>query len=121
MIDEELKEIIKQNQQTLESLDERVSKIQSKMRWQTVGNVIKTIFILGPVIIGIIYLSPYVKKYMKDLEPALQMLKLSPENSILNVVNPQSNDTEEAMGPSQMMDNFCDPAIRAQMVTQICK
>lgn len=116
MLDQEVKEIIIQNQETLESLDERVSKIQSKMRWQTVGNVIKTIFILGPVIIGIIYLSPYVKKYIKVFEPVLETLRLSPENSVIDIVNPGS-----PMNEVEAIQQLCDPRTQEQVLDQLCK
>lgn len=117
MIEPEIKEIIKQNQETLESLDERISKIQSKMKWQTIGNAIKTVFILGPVIIGIIYLSPYVKQYLSYLEPALRALRLTPDNSVLEIVNPEANGT---VTEEQVIQKICDPATREQIVEQIC-
>lgn len=116
MMDQEIKEIIKQNQETLESLDERVSKIQSKMRWQTVGNVIKTIFILGPVIIGIIYLSPYVKKYIKVFEPVLETLRLSPENSIIDLGN-----TSGPVNEIDAIQQLCDPRSQQQVLEKLCK
>lgn len=117
MLEPEIKEIIKQNQETLESLDERVSKIQSKMRWQTVGNVIKTIFILGPVIVGIIYLSPYVKQYVGYLEPALKALKLTPENSIIEIKNPNG---DRVISTDDAIQKICDPKTRDIVIEQIC-
>lgn len=117
MIEPEIEEIIKQNQETLESLDERVSKIQSKLKWQTVGNVIKTIFILGPVIIGIIYLSPYVKRYVKVFEPVLRTLKLTPENSIINMVNPEDGTINQ----EQAIEQLCNPETRAAVIEQLCQ
>lgn len=119
MIDPELKEIILQNQQTLESLDERVSKIQGKMRWQTIGNIIKTIFILGPVIVGIIYLSPYVKKYFKIFEPVLETLRLTPENSVITI--PGTVNEGVQVNQDAILNNFCDPTVRQQYVEQLCK
>jgi len=56
MLDEELKQLVLKNQKILESLEEKVSKIQRKMLWSTIGNILKIVLIAGPIIVGIIYL-----------------------------------------------------------------
>jgi len=76
----------------------------------------KVILILGPIIIGIIYLSPVVKKYFKILEPVFQALRISPENSLniksINNLIPVNN---------KGLAEICDPNTREELIKQFCQ
>ena len=72
-MDDELKQMIQQNQETLLDLEKRVQKIQNKMMWNTIGSVLKIILIIAPLIWGAIYLSPILKEYTAAFGPLLDV------------------------------------------------
>ena len=118
-MEEELKKIIKDNQEKLENIEEKVKKIHKKLFWSSIAGYLKALLILGPIIIGIIYLSPVVKKYFKTLEPVFQALRISPESTNLDFDNinnffSQENDTE-------IINSICNPDIREEVIKQICQ
>lgn len=69
MLDEEIKQIVLQNQATLE-------KINKKLKWQTIGGILKAIFIIGPIVLGIIWLLPFFQKYFPEVKNALDTIRL---------------------------------------------
>jgi len=83
MINEELKALISKNQEALQGIEARVIKIQRKLMWHTVGGVLKVILIAGPIILGIIYVLPFVRDYFSTLEPLFNFFKLGGFNEAL--------------------------------------
>jgi len=122
MIDEELKRLIQKNQETLEDLEKRVKGIQKKLLWYVIGNLIKTILIVGPIIIGFIYLSPIVKEYLSGLQPMFEMLQLGPLvlQDVFANFNPQANVNNGAIN-NETLEFLCDPVQRDAVIQSICK
>ena len=120
-MDEELKQIIKQNQQLLQGLNKKVKKIEKKLHWQAVGSFLKIVLILAPIIFGVIYLSPYVKQYVGYFKPLLETLNLAPGNSILQMGNKEPVDNQADLDTDDIIQSFCDEEIREYMIQQYCK
>lgn len=119
MIDPESKKILEKNQALLTELEKRVEKIQKRMMWGTIFGTLKVVFLVAPIVFGIIYISPYVSGYFKALKPVFQALQLTPYKAVLegNVNQDEaSNDASQ-----QIIDSFCDPEVREVMVEQYCK
>ena len=117
-MDEEIKKIIEDNKEKLDRIDERVKKIHKKLIWHSVAGYIKAVLILGPIIIGIIYLSPLVKKYFKVLEPIFQTLHLSPENNNFNldVVNNLFDKKDD-----DIYKEICNKELKEEIIKQVCE
>jgi len=107
MLDEELKQLVLKNQKILESLEEKVSKIQRKMLWSTIGNILKIVLIAGPIIVGIIYLLPFVREYFDNLGPLL--FKFSSDSFGSDLLNE----------PSRAVDTLNSDELRA-LIQQYC-
>ncbi len=118
-MDEETKQLIKQNQELLQKLEKRVKKIQSKMMWQTVGSYLKVLFIVGPIVLGVIYLTPFVQRYMPAMKNSLELFENIPSNLLgggdqdLPIVIDQENNVD-------ITESFCDPQTRQAMINQLC-
>jgi len=111
----DLKEIIRQNQEMLTSVDKRLHKIEKHFRTETILNMIKWLIIVVPIVFGLIYISPYVKGYVRMLQPALQALNLDQVNDMLG------NNTNTDQGAAlDNIDSLCDPAKRQLIINQYC-
>lgn len=116
MEEPDLKEVVRQNQELLSSLDKRLHKIEKHFRTEAVLNVIKWLIIVVPIVFGIVYISPYVKTYANMIKPALQALKLDAVNDMLgNNIN--SAETPTING----LEILCDPVKRQAIINQNCK
>ncbi|MFA6253450.1 MAG: hypothetical protein WCV69_04255 [Patescibacteria group bacterium] len=112
----DLKEVVRQNQELLSSLDKRLHKIEKHFRTEAILNVIKWLIIVVPIVFGIVYLSPYVKTYVGMIKPALQALNLDSINEMLG------NDTDNAQAPVvNGLEILCDPVKRQAIINQNCK
>ncbi len=121
MIDEELRGLIQKNQETLEDLEKRVRAIQKKLLWHTISGFIKFILIVGPLIVGFIYLSPIVKQYLSGLKPILEMLQIGPsaiQDMFVNFNAPVEVDNSIN---SEALEFLCDPGQRDAIIQSICK
>ena len=113
----DLKEVVRQNQELLNSLDRRLHKIEKHFRTEMILNWIKWLIIVVPIVFGVIYISPYVKSYVRMLQPALQALKLDELNEMLG-----NNENANTKTPSvSNFNNLCDPVQRQILVDQYCK
>ena len=117
------KEIIgelENNKEKIDNIDDKVRKIHKRLVWISVSSYLKAVLILTPVIVGIIYLSPVVKKYFKAFEPIFQVLRLSPEdstfnfNSFMNIFSGEEIDSEIIKG-------ICDPNLRSEVINEVCQ
>ena len=116
-MDEELKSLLKQNQETLGSLDKRIGKIERHFKIEAILNMIKWLIIVVPIVFGIIYISPYVKHYVQLLQPALKALNLESINDMLgNTEQPNGQNS-----PVNGLQALCDPAQRQAIINQYCK
>lgn len=112
----DLKEIIRQNQEMLTAVDKRLRKIEKHFRTETILNMIKWLIIVVPIVFGLIYISPYVKGYVRMLQPALQALNLDGVNALLET-STSSNDSPTA----GVLESLCDPVKRQVIINQYCK
>ena len=115
MNDDEIKQLLLENRASLERVEQIVGKMRRKMLWNTVGSILKIVLILGPIILGIIYLSPFVKKYMGGLQSALNILQIVPEKDDLDSLNNQG------IMQADTLEMICDPQSRQSIVEQLCK
>ncbi len=115
-MDEDLKAIILKNQETLDNLDKRLHKMEKHFRTEAILNMIKWIIVVVPIVFGVIYISPYVKTYVRMIQPALQALNLDELSAMLET---NSNNPQEQVGG--ILENLCDPAKRQVIVNQYCK
>jgi len=122
MTDEELKQIIKDNKETLVNIDERMHRIEKKFIWNSIFGFIKTIVILAPIIVGIIYLTPILRDYIKIFEPIFKNLPVTLQNmsNASEQINIDANESN-ANNQTSTLESFCDPQTRQQMVEQFCK
>jgi hypothetical protein len=117
MTDEELRQIIKENKQILDGIDKRMHRIEKKFIWNSIFGFIKTVVILAPIIIGIIYLTPILKDYVKIFNPILKNLPVALQNLANVPSNPNATPTET----DPILDSFCDAQARQVMIEQFCK
>lgn len=119
-MDEELKRIINQNQETLTDIDRRLHRIEKKFIWNSIFGFIKTFIILAPIIVGIIYLTPILKDYAKIFDPIFKNLPATLHN--LSTASSQINKgTNESAGEVNGLEAFCNQESRQAMVDQLCQ
>ena len=111
MKEEDVKYIVSQNKEILHTLNKRIDRIEKKFMWNTIFGFIKVVFIAGPIIFGIIYLSPMVKGYITSISPVLEALNLKSNN----------NDKQVMVLPTDVKDIFCDAKARQILIDQNCK
>ena len=116
-MDDELKQIMQQNQETLLDLEKRVQKIQNKLMWNTIGSVLKIILIIAPLIWGAIYLSPILKEYTAAFGPLLDVFKIT-KDGVPAEMAPQVLNFE--ISPENQ-EIFCNSRTREAIVQQICR
>ena len=117
-MDDELKQMIQQNQETLLDLEKRVQKIQNKMMWNTIGSVLKIILIIAPLILGAIYLSPILKEYTAAFGPLLDVFDVAKDGSLVDPANPPVLNLEIT---PENQEIFCNARTREAIVQQICR
>lgn len=115
MEDVDLKELLQKNEELLSSLDKRLHKIEKHARTEMILNWIKWLIIVVPIVFGIIYISPYVKTYVRMLQPALEALHLNGISDLLG------NNTNSAQVPeASVLEGLCDPAKMEDLVNRYC-
>jgi len=117
MLDEELKQIIKDNKQILGSLDERLHHIEKRFVWNSVFGFIKILIVVAPLVVGLIYITPFLKDFFEIYKPVYQALP----NLFQNAVDKSGDSNVESVQADLMIDSFCDPQTRQQMINQFCK
>ncbi len=65
MIDEEIKQIIQENKETLANIDKRIGRIEKNFIWSSIFGFIKIVIIVAPIVFGIIYFTPFLKDLNK--------------------------------------------------------
>ncbi|MDD5749242.1 MAG: hypothetical protein PHO91_00445 [Patescibacteria group bacterium] len=116
MLDEELKKLDKENKALLQSLDERIKKIEKKFTLNTIFSFIRVIIIAAPLIIGIIYLTPVLKEYIKIFEPAYRIF-----TSQLSLVQQKEETNNSQNQMDILLEAFCNPDTREAMIRQWCQ
>ena len=77
MTQEQLEQVILQNQASIAKIETTVIKIKKKLFFQELAGYLKLILIVGPIIIGLFFLSPYLKQYSALMSNALSGLHLT--------------------------------------------
>ena len=108
------------NKEKIDSIDDKVKKIHKRLVWISMSSYLKSILILTPIIVGIIYLSPVVKKYFKAFEPIFQVLRLSPEDSTFNFDSFMNIFSGEEID-SEIIKGICDPNLRSEVINEVCQ
>ena len=107
-----MKQLLLENKASLERIDKVVAKIQKRMIWSAVGGALKIILIVGPLIVGVIYLSPMLKESMGGIQSALEILNPTSGLDLTSMnggVDASNIDLKEVCSPNvqQMIDQFC--------------
>ena len=117
MTDEELRQITKENKKILDDIDKRMHRIEKKFIYNTIFGFIKTAIILAPIIIGIIYITPFLRDFFRIYEPVF--------NNLPNIIqNIGDNSIIGGAGSSEnelLIESFCNPDTRQTMIDEICK
>lgn len=114
MTQEQLEQVILQNQASLERVEATVLKIKKKIFWQELAGVLKLILIIGPIIIALFYVSPYLKQYSSLMSNALSGLNLT---SSLDATDISQKNSFSATDISKVL---CDPTARQSLVERMC-
>lgn len=109
MLDDDIKYLVKQNKEILHTLNKRIDRIERRFMWNTIFGFIKVVIIIGPIIFGIIYLSPLAKDYINSISPVLEVFKLKSNNQQITVL------------PDNFKSVFCDEQSRQTLIDQNCK
>lgn len=110
MTQEELEKLILENQASLARVETTVLKIKKKIFWQELAGVLKLILILGPLLLGLFYLTPYLKQYGNMMNGLLSGFDVEQN------LNTENNNTSIL----QMQQNLCNPNTQQNMIDQIC-
>jgi hypothetical protein len=117
MIEEELKQIIKENKQILDSLDQRLKHIEKRFVWNSVFGFIKILIVVAPLIVGVIYITPFLKDFFGIYQPVYQALP----NLFQKAANTSEDSSAESAQADLMIESFCDETTRQRMIEQFCK
>ena len=115
MTQEQLEQVILQNQASIAKIETTVIKIKKKLFFQELAGYLKLILIVGPIIIGLFFLSPYLKQYSALMSNALSGLNLT--SSLDSTEVSQQN----GFSATEIRNVLCDPAARQNLVDQMCK
>lgn len=120
MLEKEIKELLEQNQVTLGELDRKISKVQSKLRWNTISGVIKTVVIVAPLVWGAIYFSPLVKGYLDIFSPMIDIFA-GLKNGPVVLENTNSSPELRLEITPENKAIICNAATREALIQKICK
>lgn len=107
MLDEEIKQIVLQNQATL-------AKIQRQLKWQMIGSIVKAILIIGPIVLGIILLMPFVQQYLPEFKTAMNTVRLG-------LTSLQTGGTVNGSVTPEQQELICNENLREKLIQQICR
>lgn len=112
MTQEELEKLILENQASLARVEQTVVKIKKKIFWQELAGVLKLVLIIGPLLLGLFYLTPYLKQYSNMMSGLL-----SGFNVEQNLDSGSSNQTSIL----ELGKALCDPRTQQVTIDSICK
>jgi hypothetical protein len=115
MTQEQLEQVILQNQASIAKIETTVIKIKKKLFLQELAGYLKLILIVGPIIIALFYVSPYLKQYGSLMSNALSGLNLT---SGLDATDLSQKDSLSATDITKVL---CDPTARQSLVERMCK
>lgn len=110
MTQEELEKLILENQASLVRVETTVLKIKKKIFWQELAGVLKLVLILGPLLLGLVYLTPYLKQYGNMMSGLLSGFD----------VQQAANVDGTSTSVLEMQKALCNPNTQQNMIDQIC-
>lgn len=114
MTQEQLEQVILQNQASLARVEASVLKIKKKLFLQAIAGYLKLILIVGPIIIGLFFLSPYLKQYSALMSNALAGFNLTSDTDT------NSSSQQNSFSSTEIRNVLCDPTARQNLVDQMC-
>ncbi len=102
MTQEELEKLILENQASLARVETTVLKIKKKIFWQELAGLLKLVLILGPLLLGLVYLTPYLKQYGNMSSPTVMFVL----NDIMNDPTKRGPGCGMAFGPGLTLESF---------------
>lgn len=120
MTDQEWKELWEQNQASLLALDKKLTKVQNKLKWNTVWGLVKTVVIVTPLVWGAIYISPLLKNYVDIFSPMMQLFQITKEGptALQNLRNTPLLNLEIT---PENREIICNAKTREAIIQQVCK
>lgn len=112
MTQEELEKLILENQASLARVEVAVLKIKKKIFWQELAGVLKLILIVGPLLLGLFYLTPYLKQYGNMM------------SGLLSGFDVEQNLTAGSTDQASILEigkALCNPQTQQLTIDQICK
>ena len=79
MIYLELRKLIEAQSELLANIEKRLQKIQIHMRWATISSWLRILLILVPLVLGYIYLSPYINDLVAQYQEIMQIQRNTSE------------------------------------------
>lgn len=67
-----IEELVKQNLELTQDLQKQMEKIRRYFFWQRMVSIFYLIIVVGPIILGLIYLPPLLKDVIAPYQEALQ-------------------------------------------------
>lgn len=83
--DNDLKGMLKESLEWSKKVYEQNNKIYRRLRWMVWGNYLKLFIIITPIIIGIIYLPPYLAEIWESYKNILGISTNIPANSLSDI------------------------------------
>ena len=114
MNNDEIKQMLLENKASMERVETMVVKMRKKMLWGTIGSILRILLIVGPLVFGIIYLSPFLKQYSSGLQSALNVLRIVPDTNL-------DSYQSQSVIPKDTIEIICDPETRQSIINQICE
>jgi hypothetical protein len=119
MTPEELESIVKSNQLALARVEGQVKKVKKILVFSQLSDLFKVIIVLVPVILGTIYLTPFLKKSLTVLQPWLSNFKAN--TSTVDSSATSQTTQNQFNSPSNLVKDFCNPELREIYIKNLCK
>lgn len=103
--DASLRELVEKNIKWSERIFEQNKKIKRRLTFIAIGDYIKLCLFLAPIILGIIYLPPLIREFMKGYNQVLGSssgLSLDNIGSIIEQFLPPGVSADRFLNPEQM-------------------
>lgn len=81
-MDEEIKKLLEKNLKLTEEIHKMTKGIKSYVLWERIFGALKILFIVAPIVLGIIYLPTILEK---TLEPYKELLNMDGANGQINL------------------------------------
>ena len=97
----EIQKALAQNRKELLEVKQELRKITKQLTWYKVVSILRLLLIIVPIVIGFIYLMPFVNQAVSGYRTILEELNLLQQQPAAN----QNNDTQGQGNPAEL-DGF---------------